>query len=150
MTVAGYSQIVSPPRSTAFPLSFESITDYTATISNTTIASSVLVLVVTLLIAEQYYWRQRRGSLPGFKWQIVRVLPPRGERDRANLPFRTLVFLFPFSSFGMGSSFSLSSDSLRNPFILQWKLTSDVGPHSIQPWQPRLTSANPNRSGKKT
>ncbi|KAM0792936.1 hypothetical protein ACM66B_002695 [Microbotryomycetes sp. NB124-2] len=34
------------------------------------IASSILVLLVTLLIAEQSLWRYRKGNLPGHKWQI--------------------------------------------------------------------------------
>lgn len=40
-------------------------------LTGTTIASTVLVLVVTLLVAEQSYWRWRRGKLPGWDWQIV-------------------------------------------------------------------------------
>ena len=43
-------------------------------LSPSTIASSALVLVVTLLLLEQTLWRWRKGNLPGWKWQIVSVL----------------------------------------------------------------------------
>lgn len=45
-----------------------------------TVASTVAVLVVTLLIAEQSLWRYRKGNLPGFSYQIVsRCRARRGE-----------------------------------------------------------------------
>ena len=39
--------------------------------STQTIATSVLVVIVTLLIAEQTLWRYRKSTLPGHSWQIV-------------------------------------------------------------------------------
>lgn len=39
--------------------------------SNQTIATSVLAVIVTLLIAEQTLWRYRKSTLPGHSWQIV-------------------------------------------------------------------------------
>jgi len=39
--------------------------------STQTIATSVLAVVVTLLIAEQTLWRYRKSTLPGHSWQIV-------------------------------------------------------------------------------
>lgn len=39
------------------------------------VAGTVLVSIVTLLLLEQAYWRWRKGSLPGHKWQIVRSSP---------------------------------------------------------------------------
>ncbi|GAA5825109.1 hypothetical protein JCM10212_005054, partial [Sporobolomyces blumeae] len=38
--------------------------------SSTTVATSILAVVITLLIAEQSLWRYRKASLPGHSWQI--------------------------------------------------------------------------------
>ncbi|GAA5872497.1 hypothetical protein JCM8547_006931 [Rhodosporidiobolus lusitaniae] len=38
--------------------------------SNSSIATAVLVVVITLLLAEQSLWRYRKQHLPGHSWQI--------------------------------------------------------------------------------
>jgi len=38
-----------------------------------TVATSILAVVVTLLLAEQVLWRSRKQTLPGHAWQIVRA-----------------------------------------------------------------------------
>lgn len=52
-----------------------------------TIATSVLAVVVTLLVAEQALWRSRKQQLPGHAWQIVRspsFPPPQLRNPRAD------------------------------------------------------------------
>ncbi|ORY90828.1 cytochrome P450 [Leucosporidium creatinivorum] len=64
------SAAIHAPASTSSSLpSLPSIVDFSA-LSGPQLASSIVVLLVTLLLAEQYYWRWRKGSLPGNKWQI--------------------------------------------------------------------------------
>lgn len=41
-----------------------------------TVATSILAIVVTLLLAEQVLWRSRKQTLPGHAWQIVRAELP--------------------------------------------------------------------------
>ena len=69
---ARFSPSIAAPQSTGFPLSLNQLSEFSAGLTPTSIASTLLVLVVSLLIAEQSYWRWRKGSLPGLTWQIVR------------------------------------------------------------------------------
>lgn len=39
--------------------------------TTTSFWSTTIVLIVSLLVAEQTWWRYRKGHLPGHKWQIV-------------------------------------------------------------------------------
>ncbi|KAK4699635.1 hypothetical protein P7C70_g6625, partial [Phenoliferia sp. Uapishka_3] len=48
----------------------DKFTNINFSLTPSTIASSALVLIVTLLLAEQSLWRWRKGNLPGWKWQI--------------------------------------------------------------------------------
>lgn len=76
------SASILPPAATSSSLpSLPAIVDLSS-LSGAQLASSIVVLVVTLLLAEQYYWRWRKGSLPGNKWQIVRDSPALGDRER--------------------------------------------------------------------
>lgn len=61
------------PSATAFPsLNFPtSFTNFNDSLTPTTVASSIVILFVSLILAEQAWWRARKGSLPGWKWQIV-------------------------------------------------------------------------------
>ncbi|KAL8280890.1 hypothetical protein RQP46_006569 [Phenoliferia psychrophenolica] len=66
------SPSITPPSAapTAFP-ALAALADFKfEQLSGSTIASSVLVLIVTLLLLEQSVWRYRKGKLPGWKWQI--------------------------------------------------------------------------------
>lgn len=67
------SSYVSAPVSTgsSLPSSLASKLTSFDSLSGTQLASSVVVLILTLLIAEQTWWRYRKGPLPGHRWQIV-------------------------------------------------------------------------------
>ncbi|KAI5475960.1 C-22 sterol desaturase [Pseudohyphozyma bogoriensis] len=64
------SPSLAPPSfATSLP-SFADLPVYFGGLTNGQIASSVLVLIVSLLILEQSVWRARRGKLAGHSWQI--------------------------------------------------------------------------------
>lgn len=69
---AVHSPSITPPsaQATAFP-SLATLSDLSVSLTPVTLASSILVLVVSLLILEQSVWRWRKKDLPGWKWQIV-------------------------------------------------------------------------------
>jgi hypothetical protein len=68
--------------SAALPFSLESILSRNEwTLSS--VLTAGLVVVVTLLLAEQSLWRWRKQHLPGHSWQIVSPLSPCLERVRA-------------------------------------------------------------------
>ena len=72
---AVHSPSITPPTAaaTSFP-ALSALSEFKfEQLSGSTIASSALVLVVTLLLLEQSVWRYRKGKLPGWKWQIVRA-----------------------------------------------------------------------------
>ncbi|KAM0749617.1 cytochrome P450 [Meredithblackwellia eburnea MCA 4105] len=72
MASAAHSPFVSPPVPKQTSLSSLALPSGLSLsgLSSSQIASSALVLVVTLLLLEQTLWRYRKGKLPGWKWQI--------------------------------------------------------------------------------
>lgn len=83
-----------------------------------TIATSVLAVVVTLLLAEQALWRSRKQTLPGHAWQIVSARPPP-----LSLVVRgPLTFPHPLPV----HVHSPSSDSLPSRSTRRWRRTSAV------------------------
>jgi hypothetical protein len=87
------SAAIHPPASTSSSLpSLPAIVDFSS-LSGPQLASSIVVLLVTLLLAEQYYWRWRKGSLPGNKWQIVRDQPVLSATEKGRCSLGFAVFL---------------------------------------------------------